>query len=647
MNRTIFALYIFCIFLIEPTQSNSQCTPPSADNCEDANVLCSLDELNGYTCSNPNYSNPTGCSPLCPSGGGAHNTTWWAFVTEGGLVTITITYQNCSVNGTGVQMGIWGDCDCAESVACNPNCTGPGQFTITATLTACKNYYFFVDGCSGDVCDFTITTSGGAMPNLKKLTKINDDPDRRIQVCRGVCDKNFKVAGQEGNCEPTYEWTLDGNIVGWDDDNIDLSFPDEGDFQLCVTAYIGNPNSGSICDQEGPECVTIEVRPIRDKLGIQRILCAEQIPHKWHSQEITGPGEYRNTFKGTDCCIFDSVVTFNILPIPIPPNVFHIGCDKTDMYTDPTTRQSFSNCHLNEIIFLSKSSIPYRCDSTYKLTAIFLDFNITFTEECVNGKIEINPRIVNRTKTCGGGEIYEFAYKWYLQKDFTKNSIETKEKIIVDKRDIYCVEMKVNAKLGNVIKTCYFDFCEGINEDFTPNFFLSGDTSAFRNMISTYVDTVKQNSALKKYHWTVTGGTILTTNPNDSSEIRITWDSTETFGIICLTIDSICNSVVPQCISVSLKTTDVHDANSNNTIRIIPNPNQGIFTLDGLLPYAKSAIEIISLDGKSHYKKNGMNYSSKLNVDLQKEHIPNGTYFIKVNQKNRIQTLKMILTGKE
>lgn len=52
----------------------AQCTPPSADNCQDANVLCSLDEVNGYSCSNPNYSNPTGCSPLCPSGGGAHNT---------------------------------------------------------------------------------------------------------------------------------------------------------------------------------------------------------------------------------------------------------------------------------------------------------------------------------------------------------------------------------------------------------------------------------------------------------------------------------------------------------------------------------------------------------------------------------------------
>ncbi|MBK9718599.1 MAG: hypothetical protein IPO85_14020 [Saprospiraceae bacterium] len=38
------------------------------------------------------------------------------------------------------------------------HCNGPGQFGITANLISCKTYYLFVDGCSEDVCDFTITT---------------------------------------------------------------------------------------------------------------------------------------------------------------------------------------------------------------------------------------------------------------------------------------------------------------------------------------------------------------------------------------------------------------------------------------------------------------------------------------------------------
>ncbi len=647
MIRTLIVIYICCIFFLVASKSIAQCTPPSADNCEDANVLCSLDELNGYSCLNPNYSNPTGCSPLCPSGGGAHNTAWWAFVTEGGMVTITITYQNCSVNGTGVQMGIWGDCDCSESVACNPNCNGPGQFTITANLTACKTYYIFVDGCSGDVCDFTIATSGGAMPNLKKLTKINEDLDRRIQLCQGTCDKNFKVAGQEGNCEPTYEWTLAGEIVGGGDNNIDLDFPVEGIFNLCVTAYIGNPSSGAICDQEGPECITITVIPLQDRIGIDRRLCAEDIPYPWHKQMITVSGIYRNKFLDKDCCMYDSVVEFIVLPNPIVPKIYHIGCNAYDVYIEPTTKISYRGCYKNEIITFYRSSNPFKCDSFIELTTIFLEFQPKFIEECDRGKVLIKPNIKNLTYSCGGGEIFEYAYKWYLKKDTLKTSIDTKEILVVDKKDNYCVEMKVNTKLGTLIKTCYFDFCETIEENVAPVFFLSGDTIGYRNLISSYRDTVKQNAAIQNYHWTVTGGTILTKNPESSSNIRILWDSTETYGKVCLTFDSICNLVTPQCINVSLKTTDVQDANSNNTIRIIPNPNQGMFTLDGLLPYAKTAIEIISLDGTSYYKKNGITSSSKLNIDLQREHIPNGIYFIKVNQKNRIQTLKMILTGKE
>jgi uncharacterized repeat protein (TIGR01451 family) len=319
----------------------AQCIPASADICKDANVLCSLDELNGYTCSNLNYSNPTGCSPLCPSGGSTQNTAWWAFVTDGGMVPITLTYQNCSF-GMGVQFGIWADCNCLESVACYSNCTGPGQYTITANLIACKTYYLFIDGCDGAVCDFTITSAIGGKPQLSPLNKINNDPDRKIQVCQGICNKKFKIDGQKGNCEPTYEWTLDGNIVGGDDDNIDLSFPDAFFYQLCVTAYIGNPSSGSICDQEGPECVTVEVFPNWDKLGKPRTICANQLPYNWHGEKIYNEGTYRVTFEDANCCKYDSVVDFHIIYND------SLGCQNTNyakgkVYFDKNKNGIFDN----------------------------------------------------------------------------------------------------------------------------------------------------------------------------------------------------------------------------------------------------------------------------------------------------------------
>ncbi|MFN8329821.1 MAG: hypothetical protein U0T81_01155 [Saprospiraceae bacterium] len=113
MNRIILVFSILWATL-QFSQLNAQCTP-SADNCEDANVLCSLGKVNGYMCQNPDYSNQTGCSPLCPGTFfSAQNTGWWAFVTNGGNVCITLTWSGCRDNN-GVQIGIWGDCDCNVS----------------------------------------------------------------------------------------------------------------------------------------------------------------------------------------------------------------------------------------------------------------------------------------------------------------------------------------------------------------------------------------------------------------------------------------------------------------------------------------------------------------------------------------------------
>jgi len=309
MSKFILPIFIIVVLAIFG-EILAQCIPPGANFCKDANLLCSLNELNGYTCSMPNYSNPTGCSPLCPQGGGAHNTAWWAFVTNGGNVTITITYQNCSVNGTGVQLGIWGDCECKESIACQPNCTGAGQFTVNADFQACKLYYLFVDGCSGDVCDFTITTTGGESPKLQPLGKINNEEDLIIDFCKGDCEKNFFINAQPMGCVAEYVWKLDGKeIIGKNQNSINLIFSDENDFQLCVKAIVGNIKSNSICSESEQVCAFIKIRNSVDKIG-DKILKKNQYPYDWFGDTIFLPGKYRHKFLDMACCPFDSVVTF-------------------------------------------------------------------------------------------------------------------------------------------------------------------------------------------------------------------------------------------------------------------------------------------------------------------------------------------------
>ena len=126
--------------------------------CADAPVF-SIRELSGWRDANPNFFNGNdGPSPLCPSGGEANNLGWWSFYTPGGRYNFEIEFDNCTVNGTGVQFGIYTDCSFTESVFCDPACNGPGKKSFSADLEPFKLYYLFVDGCSGDVCDFIIKT---------------------------------------------------------------------------------------------------------------------------------------------------------------------------------------------------------------------------------------------------------------------------------------------------------------------------------------------------------------------------------------------------------------------------------------------------------------------------------------------------------
>ena len=86
----------------------------------------------------------------------------------------------------------------------SPKCINKGTFRISESLTACKTYFLYIEGCDADICDFIIHTTGGSAPHLSPLGKINNDQDRLIKICSNACNENFTINGQNGNCEPTY-----------------------------------------------------------------------------------------------------------------------------------------------------------------------------------------------------------------------------------------------------------------------------------------------------------------------------------------------------------------------------------------------------------------------------------------------------------
>ncbi|MBK7811069.1 MAG: T9SS type A sorting domain-containing protein [Saprospiraceae bacterium] len=635
-----FTASIFTIlFLIFSWNVQSQCSPSFAENCEDSHVFCSLSELNGYCCQNPDYPNPTGCTPLCPSGGTSSNTGWWAFVSQGGSVSITITFNNCSVNGQGLKMGIWDACDCSENLVCNPGCNGPNNYTLSANVSSCKTYYFFIDGCNGDVCDFCLTTSGGAPPNIPPISSIGGLRD----VCIEACNVRY-TAILGGFCEPIYEWTLDGNPVGSESGDLILDFPVEGDFVLCVTAYIGNPQSGSICDQEGPKCITIKARPIPDKVGPPWILCLEALPFRWHAQTVDGPGIYHQTFGDPNsCCKFDSIREFIILDVPEMPEVFYLGCNELDAYIDPTTRQSFNNCQYNRPILLKKSTMPYRCDSSYLLNAVFLDHQVTFREYCDSGKLYLEPRIIDRTNTCDFNNqlSQDYSYRWYIKSDSTKKTIDSVERIELTKKEEYCLEVFVNASYEKISKKCSFIFCEQWDES---NFFpyevcIAGNFDVKPGDSALYgIDTILKPTVTSQT-WSVTGGRILTRDGGkDTSDVWILWDDTSFIKTICYQYSNDCG-ISKKCCKDIRFTSKVGDFFIKpEDIRIIPNPVNQKFNIQTAIE-----IKILSLYLYDQMGRSVTQWKKPVTLEFDISTSPDGMYYLVIQTDRGMLNKKIIL----
>jgi len=637
--KKILIVFVLIVIGILESKLNAQCEPPSADVCDSANVLCSLAEVNGYCCSNPNYNNPTGCNPLCPSGGRPHNTGWWAFVTTGGQMNISISFSNCSVTGTGVQMGIWGDCSCGESIACNPACNGPGNYTLSGNLTPCKTYFLFVDGCSGDVCDFCLSAANvfpTIMPPLGNIIGLRD-------VCEGACKIKYTIS-LSGNCEPTYEWTLDGNEIGDTYGEVTLDFPNIGDFQLCVTAYIGNPTSGSICDQEGPVCATIRSRRTLDRVGTSRTLCNELIPYNWHGISVTQSGVYRKNFmEKITCCIFDSVKEFIVLDVPKQELKYHLGCDNNDAYVDPITRQAFSSCQLKKLISLPKSTKQFRCDSSYLLNAVFLRFSTIFREFCDSGSLHIDASLIDRTILCGNDSlnIRALQYRWYLKSDSTQATLDTQTYLVVDREDDYCLEILIDAEFSDQKKKCSFTFCEVLDEaDFLPyevcaagNFKAKNGDSASYNIDTILKPTVSSQT------WTVEGGTILTRDEGkDTSDVLVLWDDTSTVRMICYQYSNECGLSKKCCREVKFISTVREEILSPEDINLVPNPVSHTFIL-----ITKSDLKIKSLQLFDIQGRPIQSWTQNFTEEFDLSSFTNGIYHVRIHTEQGTIHKKIVL----
>lgn len=143
----------------------SNCTITPALVCSQAEVICDIDLLNGFSGQMPSEtSGGNQPVPLCfDPNSSADNISWIAFVAPAGDYDMIVTPFNCQggmPGNAGAQIGIYTSCDFNESIYCNPICGYDPAVIGSGSFVPGEEYLLFIDGCTGTICEYEIQFEG-------------------------------------------------------------------------------------------------------------------------------------------------------------------------------------------------------------------------------------------------------------------------------------------------------------------------------------------------------------------------------------------------------------------------------------------------------------------------------------------------------
>ncbi|HEX5111427.1 MAG TPA: hypothetical protein VFV79_01160, partial [Saprospiraceae bacterium] len=224
-------------------------------------MLCTIDELDGYTFQMAAFQHPNdGPSPICPGAGTTqtNNPTWFAFTAWCTDLTLRVTSTNChqSQGYIGFQLAIYTDCTFTDLVACNADvfdCNTNDKILNLSGLNIGSIYYFMVDGCLGSYCTVTIDiigTCGSEQIDPWTFPMVgNTDP------CVGATETYWV---EDLNGARIYHWYVDGVLKGQTtNESFNVQWTNPGTYQLCVDA--SNDPCVEVTDPPAPLCMTVTV----------------------------------------------------------------------------------------------------------------------------------------------------------------------------------------------------------------------------------------------------------------------------------------------------------------------------------------------------------------------------------------------------
>lgn len=149
-------------------------TNPAAGNaCVTATPICNL---NGY-CGNTSatYGDNSWSQLDTAFCGSIENNSFLTFVATATSISLSVSVQNCA-NNNGIQMMIFSAATCGSGPVTSLTCWSPGNVptgpaNVSASgLVVGNTYYLMIDGFAGDVCDYSISATGGGTQTNVEIT---------------------------------------------------------------------------------------------------------------------------------------------------------------------------------------------------------------------------------------------------------------------------------------------------------------------------------------------------------------------------------------------------------------------------------------------------------------------------------------------
>ena len=191
--------------------------------------------------------------PGCGSGYAFHNPAWFGFIAADSVVDFLIHAEYCISEGdnTGLQWGVYDNCDMSNMIAGSCPCIEPKEIFVNLNgLVEGKTYYLFIDGCSGTMCYFWLEWLTGycndEVTGIGSISCNGEDID-----CEYFCgDKSYTLNVDGIENADKYTWKVGDEIIETENPLLELKFKKSGYITISVfgsnNCSIGDPYSTKV-----------------------------------------------------------------------------------------------------------------------------------------------------------------------------------------------------------------------------------------------------------------------------------------------------------------------------------------------------------------------------------------------------------------